>query len=163
MRPLPAHCERTRQWVSAELDGRLSEFEQALLDGHLGTCASCSAFRASVARFTQELRSAPLERLEEPVVVSRVRRRTFRIAPAVAALAVTAVGLGSILASTVVRPGTQVGQVPDSAAEPRLSPASGPVNLSSLNGLRRDRIVTAATTVDTQRTQRQASGGKVLR
>ena len=163
MKPLPAHCERARQWVSAELDGRLSEFEQALLEGHVSTCAGCSAFRASVARFTQELRSAPLERLEEPVLVSRVRRRTFRIAPAVAALAVAAVGLGSILASTVVRPGTEVSQLPGSSGEPRLSPASGPVNLSSLNGLRRSRIVTAATTVDTQRTQRQASGGTVLR
>jgi hypothetical protein len=150
--------------VSAELDGRLSEFEQALLEGHLSTCAGCSAFRGSVVGFTQELRSAPLERLEEPIVVSRARRRiSFRIAPAVAALAVTAVGLGSILASSIVRPGSEVSQAPGSASEPQLSPASGPVNLSSLNALRRDKVVTAATTVDTQRTQRPASGGTVLR
>jgi predicted anti-sigma-YlaC factor YlaD len=156
-------CERARQWVSAELDGRLSEFEQALLDGHLKGCAACSGFRASATGFTHELRAAPLERLEQPISVARVRRRlSFRIAPAVAALAVMAVGLGSILASSIVRPGSTVSQAPDSSSA-RLTPTNGPINLSAINGLRRDREVTAMTSVDTLRVTRPASGGTVLR
>ena len=162
---MSTHCERARQWVSAELDGRLSEFEQALLDGHLKGCAACSTFRATAHRFTDELRSAPLEHLERPVAVSRARRRvSFRLAPAVAALAVTAVGLGSILASSVVRPGSAVNQpsqAPDTAQ--RLTPAQGPVNLSAVRGLNRAQIVAAATSVDTSQPQRAPSGGTVLR
>jgi ferric-dicitrate binding protein FerR (iron transport regulator) len=161
---VPGHCERARQWVSAELDGRLSEFEQALLDGHLSGCAECSSFRASTTRVTQELRAAPLERLETPIAISRARRRfPFRIAPAVAALAVMAVGLGSILASADFRPGSPVSQAPPSSVGDQLSPTNGPVNLSKLTGLRRDRIVTLLTSVDTSRPQRAPSGGTVLR
>ena len=163
---MPGHCERARQWVSAELDGRLSEFEQALLDGHLRSCADCSAFRASAVGFTGELRAAPLERLERPISVSYTRRRiSFRIAPAaVAALAIMAVGLGSLLASSVVRPGSNVGQVPQSQdTAQRLTPSQGPVNLSSLRGIRRERIVLESSTVDTSRVQRPPKGGTVLR
>ena len=160
---MPGQCERARQWVSAELDGRLSEFEQALLEGHVKTCPDCTSFRVGVRHFTQELRSAPLERLEQPIAISRVRRRfSFRVAPAVAALAVTAVGLGSILASTVVRPGSSISQAPSSAAD-RLLPSNGPVNLSTIRGLNRNRVVTALTTVDTSRLRRPAHGGTVLR
>ncbi|MBA3717479.1 MAG: zf-HC2 domain-containing protein [Actinobacteria bacterium] len=161
---MPSHCERARQWVSAELDGRLSEFEHALLGAHLADCGSCRGFRTSLLRFTEELRSAPPERLERPVEVTHARRRiSFRIAPAVAALAVTAVGLGSILASSNVRTGSAVSQSPESSSAPRLSPTNGPVNLSSLSGLRRDRVLAAATTVDTKQIQRPSSGGTVLR
>ena len=161
---MPGQCERARQWVSAELDGGISEFEQALLDGHLKACADCTSFRSGVRSFTDTLRAAPLERLEQPIAISSARRRfSFRVAPAVAALAVTAVGLGSILASTVVRPGSSVNQAPPSSSDPRLSPTNGPVNLGAINGLRRDRMVTAMTTVDTSRVQRPARGGPVRR
>jgi predicted anti-sigma-YlaC factor YlaD len=159
------HCERARQWVSAELDGRLSEFEQALLDGHMRGCAACAEFRASVTRFTDGLRAAPLERLDQPVTITRVRRRlSLRFAPAaVAALAVMAVGLGSILASSIVRPGSGVSQAPASPSDQRLSPTNGPVNVSAIAGLRRDRLMTAQNSVDTSRIQRPARGGTVLR
>jgi predicted anti-sigma-YlaC factor YlaD len=165
VRAVPTHCERARQWVSAELDGRLSEFEQALLNGHIRSCAECRAFRGSAVGFTHQLRAAPLERLAQPVSVSYSRRRiAFRIAPAVAALAVAAVGLGSILASSIVRPGPEVSQAPRAPDTAQLlTPAQGPVNLSSLSGIRRDRIVEAATTVDTSRVQRPSTGGPVLR
>ena len=150
--------------MSAELDGRLSEFEQALLEGHLNGCAECTAFRASTTRFTSALRAAPLERLETPIAISHARRRfSFRIAPAVAALAVMAVGLGSILASAIVRPGTATDQAPASSSAGRLLPTNGPVNLSALTGLRRERIVTRLTSVDTRHAQRSLSGGTALR
>jgi predicted anti-sigma-YlaC factor YlaD len=161
---VPGQCDRAHQWVSAELDGRLSELEQALLDGHLRTCADCTSFRSRVQSFTDTLRAAPLERLEQPIAIRHARRRfSFRIAPAVAALAVTAVGLGSILASTVVRPGLSVSQGPPSSTDLGLSPSNGPVNLGAINGLRRERVITAMTTVDTLRVQRPARGGTVLR
>jgi predicted anti-sigma-YlaC factor YlaD len=161
---VPAQCERTRQWVSAELDGRLSEFEHALLNAHLDSCPACSGYRASVRRFTDELRSAPPEQLEQPVQIARLRRRMpFRIAPAAAALAVAAVGLGSILASSDIRPGSAAGRPPEVPSSQRLSPSNGPVSLRVLQGLRRERIVTAASTVDTKLLQRPIRGGPVLR
>jgi hypothetical protein len=144
------------------MDGRLSEFEQALLQAHLRDCPACSGFRASVHRITEELRAAPLEQLEQRVEIARARRRVrLRIAPAAAALAVTAVGLGSILASTHVRPGSSVGQPSTPSSSPRLTPANGPVNLSSVRGLLRNRVATAASTVDTKQAQRSLRGGVV--
>jgi hypothetical protein len=128
-------------------------------------CSACAEFRTTVKRFTGELRSAPLQRLEAPIAISRARRRlSLRFAPAaVAALAVMAVGLGSILASSIVRPGSEPSQAPASASDQRLSPTNGPVNVSTLEGLRRSGLVTAQETVDTSRVQRSARGGTVLR
>ena len=96
-------CDRARQWASLLLDGELSEFEHALLDGHLAGCASCSAFRADIANATRELRAAPLESLPRPIHLRGIRRARLRFAPAAAALAVAAVGLGSILTAAQVR------------------------------------------------------------
>jgi predicted anti-sigma-YlaC factor YlaD len=100
------HCERARQWASLELDGELSSFERALLDAHVGGCASCNEFRAEIGGLTTALRAAPQERFEG-VVVSRARRRVrMRLAPAAAAMAVAAVGLGSLVASSSLRSGS---------------------------------------------------------
>jgi predicted anti-sigma-YlaC factor YlaD len=96
-------CDRARQWASLELDGELSEFEHVLLEGHLAGCASCSAFRADIVGATRELRAAPLEPYLETIQLRRIRRARLRFAPAAAALAVAAVGLGSIIASVQVR------------------------------------------------------------
>lgn len=97
-------CERARQWVSIELDGELSTFERVLLRAHLAHCSSCSEFRAETSGLTHALRSAPLEQLEQPIAIGRMRRRLgLRLAPAAAAMAVAFVGIGSILATSAVR------------------------------------------------------------
>jgi predicted anti-sigma-YlaC factor YlaD len=101
-----AACDRARAWATADVDGELSSFESVLLNAHLADCASCRRFHASVANVTDLLRTAPLETLERTIDIGRVRRRTrlsLRIAPAVAAMAVTVVGLGSILASSSLK------------------------------------------------------------
>ncbi len=90
-----------RGWISAELDGELSEFESVLLRGHLGRCDSCSTFKADAAVFAIALRAAPLEQMSRPVAVSHRRRLAFlplRV-PAVAALAVSMVAFGGLFAS----------------------------------------------------------------
>lgn len=95
-----AACERAREWVSADVDGELSRFERVLLSAHTAGCASCREFHDTTVAFTSVLRAAPLEHSERPIEVGRVRRRVrVRLAPAVAAMAVVAVGLGSMLAS----------------------------------------------------------------
>jgi predicted anti-sigma-YlaC factor YlaD len=92
-------CDRARQWASLELDGELSSFERALLESHVAGCPSCADFRAEIGGLTTTLRAAPHEPFEG-VVLGHIRRRVrLRLAPAVAAMAVAAVGLGSILAS----------------------------------------------------------------
>ena len=101
-----AACDRAREWATADVDGELSSFERVLLSAHLAACRSCREFHASVDAFTDLLRTAPLEKLERTIDIGRVRRRvrvSLRIAPAVAAMAVTVVGLGSFLASSDLR------------------------------------------------------------
>jgi len=100
VRPVHGHCERARQWASAAVDGELSTFERALLADHIGRCPSCRAFSTDVQSLTSALRAAPRVPVEG-VVISRVRRHVrLRLAPAAAAMAIAAVGLGSLLAST---------------------------------------------------------------
>jgi predicted anti-sigma-YlaC factor YlaD len=97
-------CDRARQWATADLDGELSRFEHVLLSAHLADCPSCREFTAAIGGFTEMLRTAPPEALERPIVIGRLRRRLgLRLAPAVAAMAVTVVGLGSLLASSDLR------------------------------------------------------------
>jgi len=105
------HCERARQWASASVDGELSTFERALLADHLERCASCREFSLAIADLTTALRAAPRERLEG-ISIGRVRRHVrLRLAPAAAAMAVAAVGLGSVLASVEIKGGS-VASVP---------------------------------------------------
>ena len=104
MRTIHGACDRARQWATADLDGELSRFERVLLSAHLEDCPSCREFTAAIGGFTEMLRTAPPEHLERTIEIGRLRRRIgLRLAPAVAAMAVTVVGLGSILASSDLR------------------------------------------------------------
>jgi anti-sigma factor RsiW len=110
---MQGHCERARQWASAAVDGELSTFERALLEDHLERCLSCREFSRDVNGLTSALRAAPREPFEG-VVIGRVRRQVrLRLAPAAAAMAIAAVGLGSVLASTQLNraPGIQPAEV----------------------------------------------------
>jgi len=89
-------CERVRSSLSLEIDGELSELERRMVLAHLERCPECQAFKTDVTVFTDELRSAPLEELDHPLVVGRPRRVAFaRVqigVAAAAAVAVVAVG-----------------------------------------------------------------------
>jgi hypothetical protein len=101
---MTGECDRARQWASTELDGELSSFEGVLLHAHLEACPACSAFRGEIRGLTGKLREEPLEQLTGPISIARPRRRlSLRLAPAAAAMAVAAIGLGSLLASSAVR------------------------------------------------------------
>ena len=109
MRAVHGHCERAREWASADVDGELSTFERALLADHLERCGSCRAFAHDVQGLTTALRAAPREHFEV-TMAGRVRRHArVRLAPAAAAMAIAAVGLGSLLASSQLNraPGLQ--------------------------------------------------------
>ena len=102
-----AACDRARQWVSADVDDELSRFERVLLGAHTAACPSCREFHAATVAITTTLRAEPLERPTRLIEVRRARRRIrARLAPAVAAMAVVAVGLGSMLASSDVQSGS---------------------------------------------------------
>jgi len=123
------HCERARQWASASVDGELSTFERALLADHLERCASCREFSLAISDLTTALRAAPRERLEGSISIGRVRRHVrLRLAPAAAAMAVAAVGLGSVLASVEIKGGS-VGSVQPVHAAPVAAPDT--LNLSA--------------------------------
>jgi len=131
-------CDRARQWASTELDGELSTFEHVLLRAHLAGCGSCKEFRASIGGVTGSLRAAPLELLESPVEIRRLRRRPrLRLAPAAAAFAVAAVGLGSILASAQVRStSVNASRLPTAAVTGKLASVET-MNLRTSNALER--------------------------
>jgi predicted anti-sigma-YlaC factor YlaD len=157
---MSADCERARQWSSIELDGELSTFERVLLRAHLAHCSSCRGFREQTNGLTLALRAAPLEQLEQPVQIGRMRRRfRLRVAPAAAAMAVAFVGLGSVLATSAVR-SSSVGTERSQAAAINLAPAAvetmnlrTSAALEHLNALQQIRVSAA---------NRSLRGGPVL-
>jgi predicted anti-sigma-YlaC factor YlaD len=92
--PRTVVCDRVRAQISLRLDGELSQLESRMLAAHLDRCADCSTYEADVARITAELRAAPLEAMERPIVIRRPRRvSALRLQAGVAAaLAVAALG-----------------------------------------------------------------------
>jgi hypothetical protein len=87
--PQTSHlCERARSWSSLRADDELSELESALLDAHLGRCASCRAFASAAEEIAVALRATRFERpapltLRAPPV-RRAGLRALQIAAAVA-------------------------------------------------------------------------------
>jgi len=73
-------CERAMQWISLDLDGELSQLEQAALARHLEECVRCREVATDVNAFTHVLRAAPLVELERPVVVAPPRRARAQVA-----------------------------------------------------------------------------------
>ncbi len=123
---MQGHCERARQWASAVVDGELSTFERALLEDHLERCGSCREFSRDVNGLTSALRAAPREPFEG-VVIGRVRRQVrLRLAPAAAAMAIAAVGLGSVVAST------QLNRAP--GIQPEVAPLPAPADFALNQG-----------------------------
>src|ERR671936_1549221 len=90
----PDTCARARERASLRVDGELSLLEAVSLHGHLRLCADCRAFAAGVERVARELRSAPAEVPEFPVLVPRRRHLSFAaFAPVAVATAAVAVAL----------------------------------------------------------------------
>jgi len=94
-------CDRVRAQISLRLDGELSQLESRMLDAHLGRCADCREYDADVTRITADLRAAPLEQMESPVVIRRPRRLSaLRLQASVAAaMAVAVLGAATQLAA----------------------------------------------------------------
>jgi hypothetical protein len=67
-----------------------------MLASHLERCADCRAYEADVVRITEDIRSAPLERMQRPIVVRLPRRiSALRLQAGVAAALAVAV-LGAV-------------------------------------------------------------------
>ena len=89
----PVVCDRVRAQISLGLDGELSQLETRMIASHLARCAECASFEEDIRGITAELRAAPMEQLEHPVVVRRPRRAIPRMQVGVAAaLAVAMLG-----------------------------------------------------------------------
>ncbi|MGN6380686.1 MAG: zf-HC2 domain-containing protein [Gaiellales bacterium] len=97
---LGPRCSRARMLGSAELDGSLSELEQAEMDRHLRECPICQQVVADMAELTIQVRSAPLRRPPSPVPVAPPsRRRRFGALAGVATAAAAAAALGAVVAT----------------------------------------------------------------
>jgi predicted anti-sigma-YlaC factor YlaD len=158
---MSGECERARQWASTEVDGELSSFERVLLHAHLDACPACSAFSSEIGGLTATLREAPFEHLGSPIQIARPRRRlSLRLAPAVAAMAVAAVGLGSLLASSAVRSGSVA--VAHSQAPRVLTGQLGTVDTMNLRTSSAIQRMNAFQQMRLTNAQRSLSGGPVL-
>jgi predicted anti-sigma-YlaC factor YlaD len=158
---MSGECDRARQWASTQLDGELSSFERVLLHAHLDACPACSAFSSEIGGLTATLREAPFEHLGSPIQIARPRRRlSLRLAPAVAAMAVAAVGLGSLLASSAVRSGSVA--VAHSQAPRVLTGQLGTVDTMNLRTSSAIQRMNAFQQMRLTNAQRSLSGGPVL-
>lgn len=87
-------CERCRELVSLRLDTPQSEFEEALVERHLASCAACRRFAADVTASTALLRRAEYVPLPGPIRIDlpsrRVRPRVLAVGSATAAAAAAA-------------------------------------------------------------------------
>jgi anti-sigma factor RsiW len=91
-------CERVRSQVSLELDGQLSQLEQAMVSRHLERCAGCCTFRDDLVTFTRALRQAPPECLGRPIALPRLgRARTAAFRGAVIRVGAAAAGIALVL------------------------------------------------------------------
>jgi hypothetical protein len=102
VKPMTRQCERARECASLRLDGELSEFERALLVAHFARCEPCQSFARELESATNHVRSTPLARLGQPIVLPSRRRlisrRPVEIAAA-AALMLTTLGVAGALRS----------------------------------------------------------------
>ena len=73
-------CERAMQWISLDLDGELSQLEQAALGRHVEACDRCREVASEVSAFTRLIREAPLVELERPVTVAVPGRARAQVA-----------------------------------------------------------------------------------
>jgi predicted anti-sigma-YlaC factor YlaD len=73
-------CERASQWISLELDGELSELEQAGLVRHVARCDRCRELREELAGMTVLLRAEPLAEPLRELRFAAPRRRRARVA-----------------------------------------------------------------------------------
>ena len=86
-----------RAWISAELDGELSDFESILLRGHLVGCDSCRTFKYDAAAF-----AGAVPRVDEPAnrrLASKKARPPAASCPGVAALAALMIASGGLFTS----------------------------------------------------------------
>ena len=101
----PQSCERARQWASQALDRELSELERAALQRHVASCSSCAAFAGRLTAVTAALRSAPLARPLQLVVVPvapRRARRRQQLAVSRAVLAAVAAAAAVVMAGALI-------------------------------------------------------------
>ena len=98
-------CEQARERFSLQLDDELSAHEALLLERHLDLCGACSAFASDVRRYTELLRTEPLE--PAPQIWVRGRPAAMRAAARVAAITAAAAAAVLVAVSTVPLGSTQ--------------------------------------------------------
>jgi predicted anti-sigma-YlaC factor YlaD len=101
-------CERTRTYVSLEVDGELSEFESGFLATHILRCSECREYRAQVRAVAKHMRETPQAVPARSVQLPdrRASRRASLLARyqvgAAAALAVAVVGTASLATQAAI-------------------------------------------------------------
>ncbi len=94
------NCNEMRERVSLELDGELSPHESSLLEWHLLGCPACAAFASDAGRYTELLRSAPLEEAPPQLMLPR-RAAAIRLSARAGAVVASAAAAAIVALSTL--------------------------------------------------------------
>jgi len=128
-------CDRTRDLISSDLDGRLHDLERRFLDAHVLRCADCKAFADESEWFTQVMRNAEPLRPQVPIVLPR-RRRTIQVraVASAAAAAIVLVLAGNVALTTPVSADPERGFVAQNVSQ-------GILTGESIRSLRRADVI----------------------
>jgi len=151
MREFAHECRSTRELVSLELDGELSELDAARLETHLAACATCRALRSELEGLTVALRVAPLEPISRPIALPqrvRVFLRPLQVGAAAAVVALVA-GLAGVL-----------GTLNSSGPAQRVPSVESGEGLDALRAVRRTRLLHTAHRVAPQAVKVGRAGGR---
>jgi anti-sigma factor RsiW len=95
-------CDAFEDWILDEIDGELRDEFRELLEAHLGTCASCRAFRAGQIELDRGMRDAGSPELSPQFavrVLDRIDSTSPRRVPFRLDFALDLAGLGGIAAA----------------------------------------------------------------
>jgi predicted anti-sigma-YlaC factor YlaD len=93
-------CGRSRELISLQLDGELSELGRTRLAAHLAACPSCRDFASAAEVSTLALRTSPLEQPSRQILVPHGRRTRLRAVQAggIAAMLLVATAVATFAA-----------------------------------------------------------------
>ena len=99
-------CGRTRELISLQLDGELSELGRTRLAAHLARCASCRDFARAAEAATLALRTSPVDQPSRQILIPHRGRTRLRAVQAggIAAMLLVATAVATFAAPRSHRP-----------------------------------------------------------
>jgi len=90
-------CDRAMEYLSANLDGEITELERASLDRHLNRCSHCRLAAFEIHAFTEVIRTSPVvTESRTPVPTHSSRRQRLGVRPVSAGITLVAAAIAAV-------------------------------------------------------------------